>query len=219
MALIAAEELVGGQIPMAGVPASPTFADVAKEWTDGDLHKRFPDQVKRKDWSLDALHLAKLSAIDVGEVTFGEVRIDSPLVLDQAEEAMCHLPDDAKRPGGQVAGVRLRVLYPAEDRALMAHGATPFAYRLVCGFLAREGLRIREAMGLTWKDVDLERGVVTLDRNKTDDARAWALNPGVVPALTAWKERSTRAVVFADADGILDMDVIAGRLRGDLMAA
>src|SRR5204862_7470897 len=91
--------------------------------------------------------------------------------------------------------------------------------RLLYGFLAREGLRMGEAMGLTWKDLDLVRGVITLDKNKTDDARAWALNPGVVRALTAWKERSTHAFVFADADGILDIDGIAERLRGDLKSA
>jgi integrase len=35
-------------------------------------------------------------------------------------------------------------------------------------------------------DVDLERGAVTLDENKSDDARAWALDPSVVRALSAW---------------------------------
>jgi hypothetical protein len=29
--------------------------------------------------------------------------------------------------------------------------------------LVREGLGISEAMALTWKDLDVERGVVTLD--------------------------------------------------------
>jgi len=30
-----------------------------------------------------------------------------------------------------------------------------------------------------WTDLDLERGAVRLDKNKTDDPRAWALAPDV----------------------------------------
>jgi len=36
--------------------------------------------------------------------------------------------------------------------------------------------------------LDLERGVVHLDQNKTDDARAWALDSGVVEAMSRWKK-------------------------------
>jgi hypothetical protein len=35
-------------------------------------------------------------------------------------------------------------------------------------------------------DVDLRRGVVKLDRNKTDDAPAWALDAAVARALRAY---------------------------------
>ncbi|RLB61886.1 MAG: hypothetical protein DRI90_10350 [Deltaproteobacteria bacterium] len=42
---------------------------------------------------------------------------------------------------------------------------------------------------MTWSDLDLERGVVSLDENKTDDPRSWSLSSGVVRALTAWRER------------------------------
>jgi hypothetical protein len=34
-----------------------------------------------------------------------------------------------------------------------------------------------EAARLTWRDFDLERGLVVLDENKTDDLRSWALSP------------------------------------------
>lgn len=251
-ATLVAEELVGGRIPIEGAPDSPTFEAVAKEWTKGDLHKRFPDHVKKKDWALDKARLEKLSAIELDGARLGDVPIDR-FTLDHAERAMQKLPADAKRPATrkQYAQLVNRVLslavypcryiaanplpkgfmpkagkspayaylYPAEDRALMAKFTVPLGYRLLYGFLAREGCRISEAMGLTWRDVDLERGVVTLDRNKTDDARAWALNPGVTRALKAWKERSTHAFVFADEDGILDIDGIAQRLRDDLMAS
>ena len=53
---------------------------------------------------------------------------------------------------------------------------------MLYGFLAREALRCGEALALRWSDLDLERGAVKLDTNKTDNPRAWALAPGVAPA-------------------------------------
>lgn len=70
-------------------------------------------------------------------------------------------------------------LYPSEDRQLMACRNVPVRDRMVYGILAREGLRKGELMALRWDDLDLERGSVRLDANKTDDPRAWALHPGV----------------------------------------
>ncbi|HEX7665367.1 MAG TPA: site-specific integrase, partial [Polyangiaceae bacterium] len=74
--------------------------------------------------------------------------------------------------------------------------------RLLFGFLVRVGWRVGEAIGgeidpntkkrrippLTWEAVDLERGVLTLDKNKTDDPRIVPLAADVVRALKAWKE-------------------------------
>ena len=96
------------------------------------------------------------------------------------------LPKVKVRPGGH--------LHPSEDRALLgcvdAPGkpGVPLVYRLVYGFLAREGMRKEEALAMTWSDLDLERGAVRLDTNKTDDPRAWVLDPGVTAALKWWKE-------------------------------
>ena len=81
----------------------------------------------------------------------------------------------------------LAYLYPDEDARLLACPDVPTAYRLWYGFLAREGLRVSEAGSLTWAEVDFEHGAITLDKNKTDDPRAWALDPGVVRALRAWR--------------------------------
>jgi integrase len=54
-------------------------------------------------------------------------------------------------------------------------------------------MRKEEALALTWSDVDLERGAVRLDENKTDDPRAWALDPSVTKALAWWRKRHARA--------------------------
>ncbi|WP_437619677.1 tyrosine-type recombinase/integrase [Sorangium sp. So ce1151] len=65
------------------------------------------------------------------------------------------------------------------------HGV-PLCWRVLWGFLNREGTRISEAARLQVQDVDLDRGALRLEKNKTNDPRAWALSPGVPQALRAW---------------------------------
>ncbi|WP_437298910.1 tyrosine-type recombinase/integrase [Sorangium sp. So ce426] len=79
-------------------------------------------------------------------------------------------------------------LYPDEDQLLMGSTSIPLCFRIYYGFLIREGMRADEAGQLEWSDVDLDRGAVVLDENKTDDPRAWALSPDVVRALRRWRE-------------------------------
>jgi hypothetical protein len=79
-------------------------------------------------------------------------------------------------------------LYPDEDQRLLRSQMVPLCFRVYYGFLTREGMRADEAGTLEWSDVDLDRGAVVLDENKTDDPRAWALSPDVVRALRAYRE-------------------------------
>lgn len=113
-------------------------------------------------------------------------------------------------------------VYPSEDADLMKCRDVPLAHRLLFGFLAREGMRVSEALGLTWADVDLENGFVKLDENKTDDPRSWALGPDVARALAAWKRlRGAKAAkVPAIFPRVLVTEGhIAKRLREGLAAA
>lgn len=114
-------------------------------------------------------------------------------------------------------------LYPDEDLALMACAKVPLCDRLFFGFLAREGMRAGEAIRLQWRDLDLERGIVSLDKNKTDDARPWALSAGVVAALRDLHndtQPQPKDLVFVDADGCpYDVTKIADRLRTHLWTA
>ncbi len=123
-------------------------------------------------------------------------------------------------------------LYPDEDALLLcgksverdhwgrAKQDVPVLRRLAYGFLAREGMRTSEMAGLRWRDVDLERGRVSLDQNKTDDPRDWDLRPDVVEALARWKATQTETEaddhVFAE-DGIpLNVMHLAALLQSDL---
>jgi integrase len=79
-------------------------------------------------------------------------------------------------------------LYPDEDGRLLGATKIPLCFRVYYGALAREGWRADEAGRTEWTDVDLERGAIKLDENKTNDPRAWALSPDLVRALRAWRK-------------------------------
>ena len=118
----------------------------------------------------------------------------------------------------------LQYLYPDEDRTLLCCPDVPLVNRVFYGFLAREGMRAGEAGALTWGDLDLDRGAVTLDENKTDDPRAWALGPGVRDALRAWWALSGKptssTLVFLKTDGPpLGGSRLAQKFREHLQAA
>jgi integrase len=79
-------------------------------------------------------------------------------------------------------------IYPAEGVALMKCRKVLLVRRIFFGLLLREGMRVSEALGLTWPDLDLERGVVRLDVNKTNDPRSWVMGEDVARALEAWRK-------------------------------
>jgi hypothetical protein len=114
--------------------------------------------------------------------------------------------------------------YPSEDARGLAYEAWPLEYRMLFGFLPREGMRTSEACGLTWGDLSLDVGAVRLDINKTDHARAWAMDPGVTQALSLWKKmrKDTKPgdLVFKRPDGAPhDTDRLASIYRDYLEKA
>jgi integrase len=221
-----------------------TFRDVGEDWTDGKLHKKWPDHVKlKKTFDQDEGRLARLYK------TIGDVAL-SEFTLEDAERAMAAIDSTrssaTRRHYAQLISKVLRLavyplkiiersplpvgflpkvknakaksyLYPSEDGQLLASENVPVARRLFWGFLAREGLRKGEALALTWADLDLERGAVRLDSNKTDDPRAWALTPGVARALATYKPDGVDAgtSIFAG----LDHGRLAEVFRSDLCVA
>jgi integrase len=229
----------------------PTFTQLAKRWTDGDLAREYPDHVQAKKTSdLDAARLRVICKVSVGGRAFGDPAL-ATLTLADCKTVMGALPATTKRTAtrrkcGQLVSRVLAMavfpcehisrsplprgflprigkppyLYPSEDAALLGHQPIPLDRRLLWGFLAREGCRVSEALALrVGLDVDLERGAIRLDKNKTDDPRAWALDPGVSRALATYvtlRGAKTGEPLFrADTRD----DKLAEQLRADLEAA
>ena len=230
----------------AGVARSApalTFAELGRQWTAGEIADAHPDQVRRKrSAGKDAERLAVLCRT-IGRVPVASFGLaDAKLAMAalpkglasatrrQYAQIIARLMALAVYPLELISvspiprGFLPRVtrtkatawLYPAEDARLLACEAVPLGRRVLYGVLAREGLRCGEALGLTWDTIDLERGAVRLDANKTDDPRAWALSPGVPEGLAAWRELSGSGALVFLVDNI---GKLATAFRADLARA
>jgi hypothetical protein len=151
------------------------------------------------------------------------------------EVCVCRLVEVVKRLDLSAIGMAVQYIYPDEDAALLActetdQQGTPrvdLGRRVLYGFLDRAGWRREEALGgkveevegtveddeqalgdvpaLTWRRVDVEHGVVHLDREKTGRPRPVPLDPDLVRALGAWRTVTPRPkdddLVFVDMTG------------------
>ncbi|WP_434048067.1 MULTISPECIES: tyrosine-type recombinase/integrase [Sorangium] len=237
-------------VPRALSP-SMTFQAFGELWTSGELTRLFTDHVKAKRSVRDDVYRLELHVYPVvGRVPLASFSLDDAQAVMRAlpprsastrrhvAQLMRRLLAIAVFPARLIAahplpeGFLPKVgaskqkcwLYPNEDARLMGCTSVPLCARVLYGFLDREGPRLSEAARLTFADLDLERGVLMLDENKTDDARAWALRPDVVRAFRAWRALRGNpppdAPVFVDESGKrLAVDHQAERFRRYLLAA
>jgi integrase len=79
-------------------------------------------------------------------------------------------------------------IFPEEEARLLACVGTDLGVRMAHGFSVREGVRLGELEALNVRDFAFtgDGASVTLDKNKTDDPRSWALRPDTARALAAW---------------------------------
>ncbi len=217
--LEACEAIAKGQTVRASAVAVPTFAAFAEEWTSGRLRKAHPDHVRRKDPEDDIQVLADYINPVVGPKRITDVTLEhaervmaglpsrlAPRTRKRIAQCMSKVLSLAVYPGRHIAANPIprewmpkidksankakACLYPEEDAKLLSCEAVPLDRRIAYGILAREGMRASELGDLRWRAVDLERGRVRLDVNKTADPRAWALSPDVVRVLAWWKKRN-----------------------------
>ena len=196
--------------------SATTFKDIGTSWTSGELHKKHPDYVKvKKSVANDVMRLAKLydtiGNVAIDRFTLADAKRTMAALPEGRSSATrrhyaqliskvlriavypCEYIDRSPLPTGFLPSVKNNkaksFLYPSEDAQLMAAPAdkVPLPFRILYGFLAREGCRLGEALSLRWGDLDLDRGVIRLDANKTDEPRAWLLTPGVSEALAKYR--------------------------------
>lgn len=238
--LEAAERLCAGAA-IAPRSARLTIKEFGEQWTKGELHRRWPDHVKlKKSVDDDRERLEKWVYPVVGDVPLVEFTLDhadrvmaelppppklSPATRRHVAQVMNRLLNLAEYPARIIAKnplpkgflpsvgapKALTHLYPDEDRTLLACTSIPLVHRLFYGYTAREGMRSGEAQRVAWNDLDLERGAIKLDKNKTDCPRSWALDPGVARALRAYR----KLLGDVAGDELVFFDHEAGRVLGE----
>ncbi|WP_437765366.1 tyrosine-type recombinase/integrase [Sorangium sp. So ce281] len=235
----------------SSVPKQVTLQQFGQLWTSGELARMYPDHVKPKrsveqDVYRFDRHIYPIAGhVPVAAFTLNDAeRVMralppmSPASRRHIAQLLHRLMSMAVFPCRLVATNPLprgflpklgpakakACLYPDEDARLLASTAIPLCWRVLWGFLNREGPRISEAARLQVQDVDLERGALRLEKNKTNDPRAWALSPGVPQALRAWLalrgNPSPSAPLFVNEDGErFRVEHAAERLRSHLQLA
>jgi integrase len=86
-ALDAVDLIASGGTTTAKAALAPTFEEFAKEWTDGELHRKYPDHVKKKKTSDRDAELLSLYVLP----HVGHVRLPD-FSLEDAERVMAALP-------------------------------------------------------------------------------------------------------------------------------
>jgi integrase len=217
-----------------------TVRQFGEKWTTGELARTFPDHVRKKktaagdkqtfeQYVYPVCGNTPLVAFELSDAEDVMSRIGdglSPARRRHVAQAMHRLLKIAVYPAKILKvsplppgflpklgpGKAKQYLYPDEDRKLLGCTGVPLVFRFTYGFLAREGMRLSEALLSDWDCFDLERGAVRLDENKTDDPRSWALAPSVVAALRRWKEMRHGLGPF---EGVADLHA-AVRFRAHL---
>jgi integrase len=195
------------------VSRGTTYKDVAELWLGGDLRKRFPDKVRSLNAKsvkdnrsrleeyiypqLDTLVMADFKKLhgnsvmamipdDVGPVYRRHIAQTMRKVVQYAVEPL-GLLEFNPLPRGFLPlipkGKAKAYLFPDEDAKLVSSKALPLVRRLFWGILNREGFRLTEGLTLDWADVDMDHGVINLDKNKTSNPRAWK---GAVDSMAAF---------------------------------
>ena len=207
----------GATVTRTKFTGTMTFKQFAQGWTLGDLHREYPQYVRlKKTADQDELLLNKhvyphIGAVPIAGITLehahGVMRRIPPSLSSYTHRHVAQVISRVMRLATYPAQVVDRnplpakgflplvdrsqaftYLYPSEDEQLLAFAKIKLVHRLFYGCLAREGMRVSELRSLDWRDLDLERGLVNLDDNKTNDPRAWALDPHVAEALRLWRE-------------------------------
>jgi len=247
---------VGGQLRAEGGPKLSTLSDACDDWTSGKLHARFPDHVRpQKPTSQRRYEGIAETYIKphIGHLRFDEVTLAAcELVManvpvERAPSSRRHVAQFLHTmfnyavypcrymtsnpiPRGWLPklgkGKGLQWVRPDEDTKHLGNVDLPAWRRLFLGISRREGFRKEELAELRIRDFDRKLGAVRLDVNKTDDARAWALDPSVAEALRRWIDRfrkgaGTDGYVFVDPDNgyRLNVDRLSDDQRADLMAS
>ena len=122
---------------------------------------------------------------------------------------------DLRRPKGSAGNKATAWLWPEQAEAIFEEARkidAKFAALLIT--LCYTGMRLSEALGLTWNDVRLTDGFAYVPDTKSDDPRGVFLPPVAVAALGSLGERSGRTFRFAKSGHLYSLLKLAAFRAG-----
>lgn len=242
--------------PGAAVSGPSTFRDVVELWTSGKLLERYPDsKVKPKtergrkiDLSMLRVFFPVLGHRPMSEITGEEIleaKLRIPSGIDpntritylmrlrsvfkysiRPLRLISAMPEEVQElPARKKRGL-FWFLYPEEDALLLGCTAIPLAFRILYGWLTRNGGRIGETLKLDYLHLDLDRGRCRLEAEwtKTGRARFWDLEPDVHAAMRIWyllegEPAPPRRVFHSPTRATMSASTLIKRFRKDLLLA
>lgn len=242
--------------PSAAEARPSTFRAVADAWVTGKLTAEYPDssllptktdKSRSEDRAIVETFYPAIGDVPVAAITLDDIdrarrAIPRELHPNTRRRYVVKLRSVLRIAAGplrltatvpeidippRVASNLFGYLYPQEEALLLGCRAIPLIYRVLYGYLARNGCRVGESVQITWDHVDLETGDIHIDKRwtKTQRARRWVLDADVLEAFERWYEHQGRpdkkGHVFPSTrgKGHLHRDTIRNRLTDDLRAA
>ena len=170
----AADRILGGEVPIAGAfGKDATFQAIGQAWTTGELTRLYPDHVAEREGAANDAGTLKLHVYSiVGSVPIAAFNLDHANAVmrglpDDLEASTRRRIGKTMARVLSLATFPLRLIpasplprawmprageakakgyvYPDEDRVFLASPDVPLPWRVLVGFLHREGLRWQEA--------------------------------------------------------------------------
>jgi integrase len=160
----------------------------------------------------DAIDAAAIELYPLGSAATRNRSVYTPVsaVLRRAGEA-CQL----RRPQGSGGNQVTAWLWPEQAEAIFAEAEKLDPdFAALCIILCYTGLRLSEALGLTWNDVRLQDGFAYVPDTKNDDPRAVFLPPVAVAALGNLEQRGPRPFRFSKGGHIYSLLKVAAIKAG-----
>lgn len=245
-----------GAAPAPAADSGPkTFGAIMEAWTSGQLRRDYPDDVREKrergrkiDRATLSVFLPVLGNKAIAEITKEDIQAAKRAIPHGVDpdtrvlylkrlrmvfrlaahplDLIAVSPKDVERlPAGKGRNL-FWFLYPDEEARLLACTEIPLLYRVLYGWLHRNGSRITETLHIDYGHLDLDRSRVHLEAawTKTRRARFWDIEADVASAMRVWKEMDPGAThlarVFRSPGRKTLSDVtVMSRLHADLLKA
>lgn len=201
-------------------PGEPTFASAAAAYMKAGGERKYIGKLLEhfRDTPLSRIDQA---AIDAAAATLYPLAgaatrnrsVYTPVsaICRQAGTAIGNL----RRPKGAGGNKATAWLWPEQAEAIFAEAEKlnpDFAALLIV--LCYTGLRLSEALGLTWNDVRLADGFAYVPDTKNDDPRAVFLPPVAVAAMGSMEQRGNRVFRFAKGGHLYSLLKVAAIRAG-----